>query len=277
MPAVLIIAGATTLSLHHGAAYDGSLGTLPGVKVTSVSKTAQLIPAARPVASDEQEVLSIAHGTPQAVVNAYITRIEGCYGFPLILATLCHGVQAEYPSPPTFDPIQVTVDGVQLSQYALANNACGAHYWSFARGQLIDWTSAEERGVAWTVLRTVLYSHAQADGNVVTLDAAQQYGNQRLRDYTNDPNPNKPTIAQGETAADVFTSPAVIQAYQRALSVENEKRALVRAALGTAEFTPDQASQVIHAWFAAHLAQHQVSVMGLPAFDLATALPDGMV
>jgi len=180
---------------------------------------------------------------------------------------------ADMTTPPASSPL-VQLDGTTLGDPALTSAACGAMAKAIVTNGLIDWTIAYQQAAGWVVLQQLLYEQAQVDGNVASDADVSAAAQQQLNVYVNDPNPNKPQIAQGQTAAEVFTSPNVLAGRKIGMSISLEKRYLLQTALGS-HYSAQQASQFILGWFTSQLASHTVQVSGLPAFDMSQVLPAG--
>jgi hypothetical protein len=166
----------------------------------------------------------------------------------------------------------VNVDGTPITAVTLASAAGSAELKSLQHGEPIDWTTAYERGVATSVLQQLLWEVAQQDGTAVSQAAAEAYAQQQLRMYLDNQSPDRPPIAAGETAEDVFTSAGAVAGYRRHLSVDAEMAALAVRAYGS-DYTPTQKDTAVFAWFASVLPSHLVRIEGMPSFDLATIVP----
>jgi hypothetical protein len=170
--------------------------------------------------------------------------------------------------------VTVSVDGFAISDFVIANAAAAAMLSSVENQQSIDWTTAYERGVGTAVMHRLLWLAAQRDGAAISQSDAQYLGQQQLDRYLNDQSSTRPAIAPGKTPQDIFTSPTAVAGFQESMSINAERQAIVARVLGPG-FTPAQGSPVLLAWFATDLPLHQVTVAGLPAFDLSTILPNG--
>jgi hypothetical protein len=272
--ALIVMAGLGVAASRAAAAVPdmNTVSRLNGYSPYLVQPSWTTVRGAGTVDSTEQLAL-----TPVPVLNVAPTVSEVGDKVNQEVAQLCSKVifcVNPPPAAPVASPVAVTVDGTSIGPVAIATAAGSAMVSALTNGESIDWTTAYQRGVSTAVLRHLLWVAAQQDGTAVTDAVAQAYAQQQLDKYLSDSSPNRPTIAAGETAQEVFAGSSVVSADKVHLSINAERTAIATREFGSA-FTPDQEDYALRAWFETIAPSHQVIVSGIPAFDLASTLPAG--
>jgi len=129
-----------------------------------------------------------------------------------------------------------------------------------------------QQAVAFETLSQMLYDNASVQGQVVSTQAAQAYGQQNYNEYLKDyENPSPHTQALPAPNQDQFLSADAIQQYQFSMTVTQQMEQVAGPESSSTTRTP-----TLESWMEGQLSAHQVQVTGVPGLNssnVASFLP----